>query len=142
MPPAFILSQDQTLHREKPDRPRSGGAFYSFWFYAQKRGSAESLPPPYARFLAPRPHGPGHRISAMLLCFRRAARRAARIRIALSSFQGASPPSIGRRFINMPRFFRSASRLAAFFCFFDEKCRLLSCFGGRWRPGDGNHSCS
>ena len=37
MPPAFILSQDQTLHKRKSDRPPRGGRIRS-WFYNSKQG--------------------------------------------------------------------------------------------------------
>ena len=41
MPPAFILSQDQTLHCKKLDRPFRG-AFSWFLFFSKKRGSCSA----------------------------------------------------------------------------------------------------
>ena len=107
--------------------------------YAQLRGSAEMLPPPYALSMSPRTRR-GHRISAMrsVLFLRRAsARRALALRCPVSKEH--STPSFGRQFINMPHLFDSANRQAVFFAFFRKKvrlrrdfCLLLSAF--EWFP--------
>ena len=92
MPPAFILSQDQTLHCKKFDRPFSGR--FVLVLLTQYQGAS--------RFDS----------GNLTLC--RGHLMTSRICIALFNFQGASPFS-GQQDITLHHFFSFANRLAAFF---------------------------
>ena len=120
MPPAFILSQDQTLHNEKPDRPHPGALFFN-WFYAQKKGVGGISSAALRSIVTPGLPGRGI-ASCNATRFYYPPRRygAARTRIALSSFQGAVA-RFGQRVFKLARFRVSANRLGVFFDFFLKK---------------------
>ena len=121
MPPAFILSQDQTLHCKKFDRPFSG-RFILVQLLTQYQGASRLIGKPYTIL--------------------RSFEMTSRICIALFNFQGASPFS-GQQDITLHHFFYFANRSVDFFDFFDysnENCLVkAACFKGeiyyncKWR---------
>ena len=120
MPPAFILSQDQTLHNEKPDRPTKGRCSFN-WFYAQKKGVGGISSAALRSIYDPRPSGPGSRILQCDARFsppRQTARRTPALRCPVSK---EPSPASGQRVFNLALFPPRANRLDVFFGFFTKK---------------------
>ncbi len=125
MPPAFILSQDQTLHNEKPDRPPRGRCSFN-WFYAQKKGVGGSLRR-LTLHIEPPPPRRGHRISAMRsVCLPpRGPPRGAHSHCAVR-FPRSSTPSSGDESLIYHPFPVPQVGCPFFLAFFGKKCRFLS----------------